>query len=136
MGARPGPGARPALARELAPGELEGPPAQVGLLVLLHNDIEDCLALRNSMGVGNGTLGSLGMGCSNDNQPQNWPNWQAQARSKHSGGVNVCFADGSVRFIVNTIPSTTRPRSRSTMPIDSPPVLPTYIVFPSLPMAI
>ena len=36
----------------------------------------------------------------------------------------------------NTIPSTTRPRSRSTMLIDSPPVLPTYRVFPSLPRAI
>jgi prepilin-type processing-associated H-X9-DG protein len=26
------------------------------------------------------------------------------ARSYHSGGVNVCFADGSVHFISNTIP--------------------------------
>ena len=70
------------------------------------DDIEDCLALRNSMGVGNGTLGSLGMGCSNDNQPQNWPNWQAQARSRHTNGVNAGFADGSVRFIPNSVPQT------------------------------
>jgi prepilin-type processing-associated H-X9-DG protein/prepilin-type N-terminal cleavage/methylation domain-containing protein len=30
-------------------------------------------------------------------------NWQAQARSRHYGGVNACFADGSVRFIHDTI---------------------------------
>jgi prepilin-type processing-associated H-X9-DG protein len=44
------------------------------------------------------------MGCSNDNLPNNWPNWQAQARSNHVGGVNACFADGGVRFITNSIP--------------------------------
>src|SRR5262249_9189161 len=31
-----------------------------------------------------------------------WPNWLG-TRSKHSGGVNMSFADGSVRFISNTI---------------------------------
>jgi prepilin-type processing-associated H-X9-DG protein len=30
-------------------------------------------------------------------------NWQAQARSRHTAGVNVCLADGSVRFIRDSI---------------------------------
>jgi prepilin-type N-terminal cleavage/methylation domain-containing protein/prepilin-type processing-associated H-X9-DG protein len=36
----------------------------------------------------------------------NWEgcrSWQATARSKHSGGVNACFGDGSVRFIANNV---------------------------------
>ena len=47
------------------------------------------------------------MGCSNDNKPQNWPNWQAQARSGHTNGVNACFGDGSVRFINNAVDQVT-----------------------------
>jgi prepilin-type N-terminal cleavage/methylation domain-containing protein/prepilin-type processing-associated H-X9-DG protein len=43
-------------------------------------------------------------GCSWDNGSQNWPNWQATARSKHAGGVNACFADGSVRWISDQVP--------------------------------
>lgn len=30
-------------------------------------------------------------------------NWQASARSRHIGGVQACFVDGSVRFISNSI---------------------------------
>jgi len=70
------------------------------------DDIEDCNALRQAMGVGNNGLGILRMGCSNDNLPNNWPNWQAQARSRHTGGVNACFGDGSVRFIPDTVSQT------------------------------
>jgi prepilin-type N-terminal cleavage/methylation domain-containing protein/prepilin-type processing-associated H-X9-DG protein len=47
-------------------------------------------------------------GCIND--PQGgmgaWPGCpyqQANARSRHSGGVNVCLADGSVKFVRNSI---------------------------------
>ena len=67
------------------------------------DDIEDCNAVRQAMGVGNGGLGALAMGCSNDNLPNNWPNWQADARSRHSGGVNACMGDGSVRFVRDSV---------------------------------
>lgn len=70
------------------------------------DDIEDCNTLRTALGVGNSGLGKRRMGCSNDNLPNNWPNWQAQARSRHSGGVQVCFADGGVRFVPNNIQQT------------------------------
>lgn len=52
-------------------------------------------------------LAADGMGCSFDNWgpplTRNWPNHQAQARSQHQGGVNACFADGSIKFILNDI---------------------------------
>jgi prepilin-type processing-associated H-X9-DG protein len=67
------------------------------------DDIEDCNALRQSLGLGNTGLNIKRMGCSNDNLPRNWPNWQAQSRSLHPGGVQVCFGDGSVRTVPNTI---------------------------------
>lgn len=47
------------------------------------------------------------MGCNNGFANLGWPSWQAQARSRHYQGVNVCFADGSVRFISNFIPQST-----------------------------
>ena len=68
------------------------------------DDIEDCGAIRTKMGLGDtNALGPLQMGCSDDNATRNWPNWQAQARSKHPAGVNACFADGSIHFISNDI---------------------------------
>lgn len=71
------------------------------------DDIENCNDVRTKLGVGNSGLGKLRMGCSNDNLPNNWPNWQAQSRSLHPGGIQACFADGGVRFITNTIAQTT-----------------------------
>jgi prepilin-type N-terminal cleavage/methylation domain-containing protein len=75
------------------------------------DDIEDCTLVRSdltSMGVTQTSgFGKYKMGCSNDNLPQNWPNWQAQARSPHTGGVFVCMADGSVRFVLDSITEAT-----------------------------
>jgi prepilin-type N-terminal cleavage/methylation domain-containing protein len=68
------------------------------------DDIEDCALVRQAFGVGTKGLGPLRMGCSDDNLPRNWPNWQAQARSQHVGGVNLCLCDGSVRFVSDAIP--------------------------------
>ncbi len=68
------------------------------------DDIEDCNQVRTAAGVGNSGLGPIRMGCSNDNLPNNWPNWQAQARSSHTGlRVNAAFCDGTVRTIQPTI---------------------------------
>jgi prepilin-type processing-associated H-X9-DG protein len=71
------------------------------------DDIEDCSLARSAAGLPQAStppsMGPLGFGCSNDNRPRNWPNWQAQARSRHTQGVNACMCDGSVRFISNDI---------------------------------
>ena len=67
------------------------------------DDIEDCNQIRTSLGIGNSGLGPKEMGCSNDNLPRNWPNWQGQARSSHPDGINVCYCDGSVRMVKNHV---------------------------------
>ncbi len=71
-------------------------------IIVSHAD-GDC-RLPNDMG-----------GCSDDiRDAQNLPDeglgsWtscnsnQATARSKHSGGIQACYADGSIRFVSNTI---------------------------------
>jgi prepilin-type N-terminal cleavage/methylation domain-containing protein/prepilin-type processing-associated H-X9-DG protein len=72
------------------------------------DDTENCqTALAESYGgQNNWHLGGEvdHFGCSWDNGPQNWPNWQGQARSKHVGGVNACFCDGSVRWVSDQVP--------------------------------
>jgi prepilin-type N-terminal cleavage/methylation domain-containing protein/prepilin-type processing-associated H-X9-DG protein len=66
--------------------------------------IEDCSMVRADLGLTeNDGLGALRMGCASENPPHNLLNWQAQARSGHGTGVNVCFADGSVRYVLNSI---------------------------------
>jgi hypothetical protein len=70
------------------------------------DDIEDCTALRAQIGKASVGMGDMRMGCSFDNAPMNWPNWQAQSRSLHPGGVLACFADCSTRFVPNNIATT------------------------------
>jgi type II secretory pathway pseudopilin PulG len=68
------------------------------------DDIENCNDTRVKAGVPATTgLGPKRMGCSNDNMPNNWPNWQAQSRSLHPSGVQACFGDCSVKTIPNTV---------------------------------
>jgi prepilin-type N-terminal cleavage/methylation domain-containing protein len=68
------------------------------------DDIEDCNASRTALGIGTTGMGPIMMGCSDDNMPLNWPNWQGQARSSHPDfSVNACFGDGSVRTINHNI---------------------------------
>jgi prepilin-type N-terminal cleavage/methylation domain-containing protein/prepilin-type processing-associated H-X9-DG protein len=45
------------------------------------------------------------MFCTQDRNvdPATGGQWQAAARSRHTGGVNACFADGSVRFMRDSI---------------------------------
>jgi prepilin-type N-terminal cleavage/methylation domain-containing protein/prepilin-type processing-associated H-X9-DG protein len=70
------------------------------------DDTENCNDTRMLAGLGNTGLGPMNFGCSNDNLPNNWPNWQATARSWHTGAVNAAFCDGSVHTVRNDVPET------------------------------
>jgi hypothetical protein len=76
------------------------------------DDIEDCSQVKSTFPPN--TMGSLlHMGCSEDNPPRNWPNWQAQARSRHTGGVQAAMGDASVRFFRDNIDQETWRRVNS-----------------------
>jgi len=62
------------------------------------DDVQGCpdfwypgIGVRDRVGC---SVGLLGLG---------WPSWQAQSRGTHTSGVNVCLADGSVRFIYDYV---------------------------------
>ena len=73
------------------------------------DDVLGCGDLWNQFG-GEVALAKLGMPCSSPGNP-GYPNFQQTARSLHAGGVHVCLADGSVRFIGDYI--SVRPSSTS-----------------------
>jgi prepilin-type processing-associated H-X9-DG protein len=64
----------------------------------LSDDVEGCPQFWYA---GIGTRDHIG--CSTGYANLGWPSWQGQARSRHRGGVNACFADGGVRFVSNYV---------------------------------
>jgi len=62
------------------------------------DDVQGCPDFYYS-GIGNRDR----MGCNRGLANLGWPSWQAQARSQHAGGINVCLADNSVVFIRDSI---------------------------------
>jgi prepilin-type N-terminal cleavage/methylation domain-containing protein/prepilin-type processing-associated H-X9-DG protein len=89
-----------------------------GSSVTAANAIGDCLAPNDGSETSDDIEGcpsfyfqGIGyedhMGCNTGFLGLGYFSWQAQARSMHTGGVNVCFADGHVAFVSNYISSAT-----------------------------
>lgn len=58
------------------------------------DDVQNCSDIHAAVG-GEMALAAMGMGCPGGNRA----NYQQTARSMHDGGIHVCLADGSVRWI-------------------------------------
>jgi prepilin-type N-terminal cleavage/methylation domain-containing protein/prepilin-type processing-associated H-X9-DG protein len=77
-------------------GDANGPNANT----LEADDMLSCPDVWTAFG-GGPKVAALGMACAGSAGGK--ANWQQTTRSMHSGGVNTCMADGSVRFISDYI---------------------------------
>jgi prepilin-type processing-associated H-X9-DG protein len=68
------------------------------------DDPRTCQEVENALGGQNNVL-RMGMSCWNGDNPD----VQQGARSTHRSGVNVCLADGSVRFVSDFVQRGTMP---------------------------
>ena len=71
------------------------------------DDVLNCTQLQNEFGGSSDGLIALWMPCSDDNGPNNWPNWQQTIRSMHTGGAYIALADGSVQWISDLVQTST-----------------------------
>jgi prepilin-type N-terminal cleavage/methylation domain-containing protein/prepilin-type processing-associated H-X9-DG protein len=79
-----------------------------------QKDADDPLACADVQKAVGGAASLIQMGMSCD--AGGFPNWQQTARSMHSGGVNTCFADGSVHFISDSVELGTSPAAGNLPP--------------------
>lgn len=70
--------------------------------------VNGCSDIRNSISGGADELRAMGMPCAPGHA-----NDQGTMRSRHPGGVNACFADGSVKFLSDGIETGDDPRNPS-----------------------